>query len=110
MKTSPLHYPSLIEAVREFKQLKAVKFAALLQHKTEQLSKKAKYLVFILFLICSLSASTYLLVVKGSSISTLPDQLPTTNLPYFPDVGNSKSDTDSLFCQSPKLQTNINHD
>jgi|GEM_PF-7030222 len=110
MKTSPLHYPSPIEAVREFGQLKARKFADLLGYKTEQLSKKAKYLSLILFLISSLSASVYLLVVKSSSFSTLPDQLPTSNLPYFPKAENRNTTTDSLFYQILKLQTNKNHD
>lgn len=110
MKTSPLHYPNLIEAVQKFGQLKALKFAELLQHKTEQLSKKAKCLALIAFLISSLSVSAYLLVFKSSSFSTLPDQLPTSNLPYFPKAENRNTATDSLFYQTLKLQINKNHD
>ncbi len=96
MKTSPLHYPNLIEAVQEFGQLKALKFAELLQHKTEQLSKKAKYLGLILFLISSVSASIYLLSSNNLSSSSLPDQLPSTLLLYFPDLEGSNTGTDSL--------------
>ncbi|WP_339869646.1 hypothetical protein [uncultured Algoriphagus sp.] len=110
MKTNSLHYPNPIEAVQEFGQLKARKFADLLGHKTEQLSNKTKYLGLILFLISSVSASAFMLVVKSSSISTLPDQLPTSNLPYFPDLGTSNSVTDSLFYLTLKFQSNKNHD
>lgn len=110
MKTNSLHYPNHFEGVQEFGQLKARKFAELLGHKTEQLSNKAKYLGLILFLISSLSASVYLLVVKSSSFSTLPDLLPTSNLPYFPKAENRNTTTDSLFYQTLKLQTNKNHD
>lgn len=102
MKTNSLHYPNPIEAVQEFGQFKARKFAELLGHKTEQLSKKAKYLALIAFLISSLNVSVYLLVIKSSSFSSLPDQIPTSNLPYFPKAGNRNTTTDSLFLSNAK--------
>ncbi|WP_111612344.1 hypothetical protein [Algoriphagus yeomjeoni] len=93
---TPQTHPNPIEAVQEFGQLQAQKFAELLHHRTEKLSQRAKYLYLILFLLISLSGCAYLLVFKSSSFSPPKEPLPTTNLPYFPDLGNSNSDPDSL--------------
>lgn len=106
MNSKPVNHTNPFRAVREFGISKALKFATLLQHKTEQLSKSAKYGGLLVFLIIALSANTTLMFY--STAPTNMHQKPAEILlPYIPDQENL---ADSLILNQSKNQTNNRHD
>ncbi|MEB2774637.1 hypothetical protein SYJ56_04925 [Algoriphagus sp. D3-2-R+10] len=111
MKPTQLSYRNPFQSVCEFGQSKAHKFASLLQQKSEKLSKFSKYLILGLFLIISSVPSISLLRSGEPGVVTaLPTEIPDSQLPYFPDLKNESTATDSLFHYYSTPQINNSHD
>ncbi|PZX51505.1 hypothetical protein LV84_03662 [Algoriphagus ratkowskyi] len=106
MNSKPVNHTNPFRAVREFGVSKALKFATLLQHKSEQLSKSAKYGGLLVFLIIALSANTTQMFY--STAPTKLHQKPADIL--LPYISDQDTLADSLILNQSNIQTNNRHD
>ena len=111
MKTTPISCPHPVQAVQEFGQRKALKFAVLLTQNYEKLSSTTRYLILLLFISISVAGSMYLLLSKDI-VSKTSAPLNSGNGPllYFPCPKEEHYTGDSLFETDLPQQTNNSHD